>query len=106
MVEADFSGDYVNVENTQQGDIMEIVSEAKYEEFTKKDGSVKTILNIPVLVNGKNKIYSPSRDAGRALVKAFGKETKEWIGHKLQAEILNYKSFGITKQMIECKPLL
>ena len=106
MVEADFSGDYINTENTHKGDILTIVGEAKPVELVKKDGSVKLVWNIPVENNGLKKIYTPSRDSGKAIVKAWGKETISWIGHKLQADTISYKSFGETKQMIEALPLM
>lgn len=105
MVEADFSGDYCNAENTQDGDILTIVAEATYGEITRQTGEVKKVLNVPVAINGVNKIYTPSRDCGKAMVKSFGKDTKDWIGKKIQAKLVNYKSFGITKQTIDCYPI-
>lgn len=100
MVEADFSGDYINTENTQEADILEIIGEGSFNEI-EKDGKIRKILNIPVRVNGKEKIYSPSRESGKKLVKAWGSDTKNWINKKVQAHVVNYKSFGETKQAIE-----
>ena len=106
MVEADFSGDYINAENTQEGDILMIDGEAVYAKIANRvTGAIKEVLNIPVLNNGKKKTYTPSMETGKRLIKAFGKETSAWIGKKLQAHIVNYKSFGVTKQTIDCTTL-
>ena len=106
MVEADFSGDYINAENTQESDILTIVGEGTYNKIANRvTGAVKEVLNIPVELNGKKKIYTPSMETGKRLIKAFGKETNDWVGKKLQAHIVNYKSFGVTKQTIDCTPL-
>ena len=107
MTEADFSGDYINVENTQDKDILEIVGEAVYADITNKQtGQVRKVLNIPVSNQGKLKTYTPGMEAGKALIKAFSKETKAWIGKKVQANVINYKSFGVTKQTIDCMPVV
>jgi hypothetical protein len=106
MVEADFSGDYVNADNTNEGDILTIVGEADYATITHRaSGKTKDVLNIPVENNGKKKIYTPSMETGKMLIKTFGKETKEWVGKKLQAHIVNYKAFGVTKKAVDCTPL-
>lgn len=105
MVIADFSGDFVNTENTKKGDIVVIVGASEYVEI-EKDGKVRRILNIPVEVNQARKIYSPSREVGKAIVKAFGSDTDKWIGQKLQAEYVSYKSFGETKISVDCLPLV
>ena len=88
MVEADFSGNYVNPENTKNGDIMEIIGEGDYEEKEARDGKKYKALNIPVRVNDRELIFSPNMDCGKALVKAWGKETKDWIGKKVKVVLL------------------
>lgn len=80
----DFSGDFLNYEGTQDGDIVTILSEGRVEhnETLKKD-----MFNIDVEHNQKKKIYSPNNTAGRALQEAFGMDTKDWVGK--QFEILH-----------------
>ena len=75
----DFSGDFLNYDCTQDGDICTILDEGKveYNETLKKD-----LFNLKVGINEKVKTYSPSNTAGRALQEAFGKDSKEWIGKK------------------------
>lgn len=78
---ADFSGDFLNYDGTQDGDIITILDEGKneYSDVLKKD-----LFNITVEHNGKKKIYSPTNKVGRNLQEAFGKDTKSWIGKQCQ----------------------
>ena len=73
----DFSGDFLNYDGSEDGDIVTISGEGnvEYNETLKKD-----MFNIGVEVNGKKKIYSPNNKAGRALQEAFGIDTKDWVG--------------------------
>ena len=77
----DFSGDFLNFESTQDGDIAEIINEGavEYNETLKKD-----MFNIKVKMNEKVKTYSPNNKAGSELQRVFGMDTKEWIGKKFQ----------------------
>lgn len=77
----DFSGDFLNFDSTSDGDIIEIMDEGKVEfnETLKKN-----MFNIHVKKGDKVLTYSPNNTAGRALQEAFGKDSKEWIGKKIQ----------------------
>ena len=77
----DFSGDFLNFDSTQDGDIVEIMEEGKIEfNQTLK----KNLFNISVKKGDKVLVYSPNNTAGRELQKAYGKDSKEWIGKKFQ----------------------
>lgn len=73
----DFTGDYLNYDSTEDGQVATILDEGRVEhsETLKKD-----MFNISVEVNGNKKTYSPNNTAGRALQLAFGKDSKDWIG--------------------------
>jgi hypothetical protein len=105
MVIADFSGDYVNAENTAENDILTICGPSEYVGI-EKDGKKRLVLNVPVSINGLNKTYSPSKETGKKMVSAWGVETSDWIGKKLTAKHVEYESFGETKTGIECVPLI
>jgi hypothetical protein len=77
----DFSGDFINYDSTQDGDIATILDEGKieYNETLKKD-----MFNLKVQLGEKVKTFSPSNTAGRALQDAFGKDSKDWKGKKFQ----------------------
>lgn len=80
-MQADFSGDFLNYDGTQDGDIVEILDEGRveYNEALKKD-----MFNIKVKLNERVKTFSPSNKAGKSLQEAFGMDTKDWIGKKFQ----------------------
>tara|TARA_Y100000310_G_C20517210_1_gene731787 strand:+ start:582 stop:959 length:378 start_codon:yes stop_codon:yes gene_type:complete len=100
MVEADFSGNFLNTENAKEGDVIEITGEGSYED---KDWG--KVLNVPVKCNELEKIYSPSRETGKKFIAAWGSNTTEWIGKKASVKHVNYKSFGESKIGLECEPV-
>ena len=77
----DFSGDYLNYDGTQDGDMFVILSEGKveYNETLKKE-----MFNIEVEHNKKKKVWSPSNKHGKLLQDAFGLDTKTWLNRKVQ----------------------
>lgn len=79
MVILDFSGDFLKLESTKDGDIAIILDECK-EEYN--DTLKKNIKNMQVELNGKEKTYSPNNSAGQALQGAYGDDSKLWIGQK------------------------
>lgn len=91
----DFSGDFLNYDGTQDGDIVTIMDEGavQFNETLKKE-----MFNIGVEVNMKRKTYSPNNKAGRALQEAFGEDSKEWIGKQ-------FTVFHIDKKM-QIKPII
>ena len=109
MAEADFSGDYVNADNTSKGDILHIVGIPVYAniEIKQKDGSTKVrrVVNMKINNGGIEKTYTPDPESGKKMVKAWGKEMDTWVDKKLVADVVSYKSFGQTKQTIETAPL-
>ena len=95
MVLTDFSGDYLNYDGTNDGDIVTIMDEGKveYNEILKKD-----MFNIGVELNMKRKTYSPNNKAGQALQQAFGMDSKDWVGKQ-------FTIFHIDKKM-QIKPII
>lgn len=79
MVETDFSGDFLNYDSTQDGDIVTILGEGKVE-FNDNPKIMRDMFNMPVEKNGKKMTYSPNNSAGKLLQEAFGKDSKNWIG--------------------------
>lgn len=81
MVIADFSGEFLNIESSKDGDIAVIIDKSVYSE-REFDNKKKTVLEIPIELNKKKMTYTPGMKAGRTLVKAWGKETDNWRGKK------------------------
>lgn len=67
--------------NAKSGDIIKIVSEAKWVE-KEFDGEKFDKLSCEIEVNGSKKIYDMNNSARVALEEAFGEDTAKWIGHK------------------------
>lgn len=104
-MEVDFSGNYTNPENCQEGDLGVILSEGKMEEAKSFAGQDYKKLNLDVEVNGKKLIHSPGMQEGKKLVNAWGSETKKWISKKFVCHLVRYVSQGQTKQKIEIEPI-
>jgi excinuclease UvrABC nuclease subunit len=94
MVIADFSGDFLNFDSTQDGDICVILNEGgvEYNDTLKKE-----MFNIQVELNGKKKTYSPNNKAGQELQKAYGMDSKNWVGKKF--EILHIQGKMVIRTM-------
>lgn len=84
----DFSGDFLNFDSTEDGDIVEILNEGKVEfnETLKKN-----LFNLQVKKGEKVMTYSPNNQSGRALQEAYGKDSSGWVGKKFQVFHLNGK---------------
>ena len=83
MVETKFGGDYVSFDSTKDGQIAIILGEGEYGEIT-YDGKTKEVLNIPVEINGNKLTWTPGIRAGKSAQKAWGTESKNWVGKKFE----------------------
>ena len=92
---------FLNDDSCQDNDIVVILNEGKIEHKEDKvSGRKYAVLNLGVECNGRNLIYSPNKDAQEVLKKAFGRDTKKWVGMKFQVKIYPKTSFGVTKNAI------
>lgn len=105
MVEADFSGNFTNEDNCNDGDIGVVVGEGINEDKKTQAGKPYRQLSIEVEVNGKRLIHSPRMGEGRVLVKAWGKDTKDWVGKGFIVSHIKIESFGKKKTVVEIEPL-
>lgn len=98
-MKTDFSGSFWNIDNVKEADIGVILNEGKYEEKkNSKTGQSYTIFNIGVEIGGSKKDWSPSKDSGIRLQQAFGEDSKDWLGKKVQ--------FKLVKGFLEAYPLV
>ena len=81
----DFSGDFISAKSIKDGDIIEIIDEGKveYSEALKKD-----CFNLKVKLNDKVKTWSPNNKHGKIMQQAFGLDSKNWIGKKVQLALV------------------
>lgn len=101
MVKTDFSGSYVNRENTQDNAIVTIVSAGKYEE--KGTNKKFTVFTIDVDNGTKTLEYTLSNYTGRRLQQAWGVDSIAWLGKKMT---LKYEESSTGKEIIEGYPLI
>ena len=81
-------------DNIHHGDIVFLTNEGVYKEVEIK-GEKKTILEFKLkLPNKEIKDYSMHGTTQKNLVRAFGKESKEWINKPLKTWIMPQMSFG------------
>lgn len=105
MVTADFSGNFTNPDNCHENDIGVITGEGQYQDKKNLKGEVYKQLTIQVEINGKSLEHSPRMLEGKKLVKAWGKETEDWVGKKFTCKIVHYRSYGQEKSCVELEPL-
>jgi hypothetical protein len=98
MTVFDFSGDFLNVESTKDGDIVVFLDggRVEYNEVLKKN-----LTNFAVEVNSKRKTYSPTQKAGQEFQKAFGEDSDNWIGKKF--EVLHVQGKMVVRPIKEVK---
>lgn len=104
-METDFSGSYVNEDNVKDSDIFEIVGEGSMEAKISLKGIKYQQMNIEISNNSKQLIYSLPRDTGKAFQRAWGTDSKNWIGKKARAKHVHFLSYGQTKKRIEAEPI-
>ena len=77
----DFSGDFISAKSVKDGDIIEILDEGKIEY---NDALKKDMFNIKVKLNEKVKTWSPNNKHGKILQGAFGEDSVNWKGKRVQ----------------------
>ena len=93
MAEADFGGDYLNFDNTQDDDIVTITSKPDPNAELEYNGKKKRVTNMDVEVNGKKLVYTPANKAGKLMVKCWGKEMDSWVGKQFKIQHVEDKMF-------------
>ncbi len=96
----EFKGKYMNVDSTKDGQIATMVSGGTIEEIT-FGGKTKKVRNIPVKIGDTELIFSPWDKDGRALQAAFGFDSDNWAGKKLQ--ILHVEKKMVVRPIVEEK---
>lgn len=102
MVDTNEMESFLNEKSAKETDIIEILNEGLIEsKIDAASGRKYKVLNLPVRVTGKLElIYSPNKDAVEVFQKAFGSDTKKWIGKKFNCKFYPKTSFGVTKTAI------
>lgn len=100
MVDTGELENYLNEKSAKKGDIVEIKSEGEIVEQDGKFGKQR-VLNIPVLLNGREMIWSPKKTATNLANKIFDStDTKNWVGKKFQVAFVKMMVNGEPKDII------
>lgn len=103
-MKADFSGEFLNADNAKDNDVITILGKPTVQE--KEHNNRKyTSTDIPVEINKKSKIYSPSRESGNRMVEAWGEEMDSWVGKQAKIKHVLKQVAGVTKTYIEAYPI-
>jgi len=83
---------------------VEIVDEGRYRPAS------ETPFNRPVfeigvkLPNGEFKVWTMNRTTQRALIDAYGSETKQWVGKKVIINVVSQNVRGVMKDVLYGQP--
>jgi len=92
---------YLDEESAEEGEIIEILDEgAKEIKISPRDQSSYTVYNFLVFNGRYNLVYTPNGDSIKILIKAFGRETKNWKGKKFQVKFVEKLLFGQLKKVV------
>ena len=89
-----FASNFLKAEDCKGGEIVEIVGEDTLEDIKTPEGKMKKVMNFPVKVDGKDKIFTPNMTNGDILIEAFGEDTAKWVGKKFTIKLLDTIAFG------------
>jgi hypothetical protein len=101
-----YSSNYVKAEEVKGGEICELLDEGEIAEITTPEGKTKSVLNLLVKINDKEKIFTPNRGNGDAFIEAWGEDTANWVGKKFQITKTKVLVFGKQKDSIIAVPIV
>jgi len=92
----DIPSDFVKAgQNIKQGDLVQLLDEGKWRDFTGADGKTRKVLNFQMqLENGDVKGYTMNKTTMRILTGEYGDDTKKWMQRDLKAHVVTQMAFG------------
>ena len=96
-----FAGNFLKAEDCKGDEIVEILDEGEITELQSPEGKTKAVMNFQVLVNGKEKTFTPNKSNADILIEAFG---ETWKGRKFKIELGKVRVFGKIKKSIIAIP--
>lgn len=97
-----FSGNFLKAEDCKGGETVEFLDDGEITEIQTPEGKMKSVMNFQVLVDGKEKTFTPNRSNAEILMKAFG---EKWEGHRFEISLIKVRVFGKMKPSIVVMPL-
>lgn len=105
MVDTGLVENFLNERSAKKGDIVEITTEGSIGEVVQQDGNKKRCLNIDVLLNGRELVWTPGKTALRALQKVWGMDSKNYVGKKCTVDFFVQNSYGELKNVLILMPI-
>ena len=102
-MEIKLDGKYVRLgENVEDGDICTIRSSGETSKIPARNGEPeKEVYNFLIeLVDGSQKFTTFNKTSLKALIKAFGKESKKWVGKQIMANSVKMTIKGELKNIL------
>jgi len=105
MVETGDLENFLNEKSAKLNDIVTILEEGAIVELETQFGK-RRMLNIPVELNGRKVLWTPSKVAINAAKEVFkSANTKDWIGKKFQVDFAKMTVKGELKTVVIPKAL-
>jgi hypothetical protein len=101
MVDTNELESFLNEKSVKEGDIVVILNEGNIEQKEDQLSHRKyKQLNLAVETSGRDLTYTPDKSAIEVLRKAFGNDSKKWVGKKFSVKLYPKKVFGKDKTAI------
>ena len=92
---------FLNEKSVKEGDECIVEGAGTLEEKTDQVSKrMYKVLNIPVSVNGRELIWTPNKEAVKAMQIKFGMDTQTWINQTFKVKFYPKTAFGITRTAI------
>ena len=106
MVNVDFSGNFLNPENSKDNDLGVVIGEGKYEKKKNFKGEEYNQFVMDIEVNQKKMTHNPKTLEGKELVKAWGLDTKQWVGKTFSVKHYNQLIMGKPTVRVQIVPVI
>ncbi len=103
------AGSFLKAKDIREGDLVKILSEGGWQESTKfknPDGTPQGQFVVTVKFKDEDKSLKLNKMSRTNLIKAWGEETKEWVGKEVKLTLVKVMSGGEMKDSIITVPFL
>lgn len=100
MVDLGELDNYLNSDSAIDGDIVVILDEGKIETKKGQNDKPYKVINFLVECKGRQLIYTPDNAALDVFKKAYGKDSKKYVGKKFSVKLYPKVVFGKAKTAI------
>ena len=100
-MEINIKDKYLTAEATKNDEVVEFLDEGEVSEMKDKfTGLMKNVYNFTVQTGSKKLIYTPGEKHLKEFKKAWGNDSKSWIGQQFKVKIVTMLIQGNEKEVI------